>query len=168
MTHQDTATATQSPRRKAVRARQQIIKSNRELMELLDKENPGASREELLALFCEKIADDPSRQFEAANFQGSYLYPSVVERKGQPATPPLPDAKELEEKTRATVKAAIAKRILLDSEFNGKKLRDMTCAECAELGGVFAAVAAKGKPDQKISEVVTQKQLDAICKGGTQ
>lgn len=124
----------------------------------------AANKAALFPLFLAALEkdEDYQRAVDWYAFSNFYDYEATT-RNVKPRLDARPAPSTLTPAVEA-MKAKIAERILLMEWVlpNGKRLADCTFGELAKLGGWLAKVAKKGKPNQIVGKVLTERQLRAI------
>lgn len=133
------------------------------------KEKPKASEAIHKAAFVRLVRQPGYEEYLASclNRIANMDYPAAVQAAFPPTRKEI-DKKVADRKAGAAkmaekVKTTVTRRILsLDFTIDGKKLRDMTFAECAKLGGIFLAISKKGKPNQRVGDILTDVDLQQL------
>jgi hypothetical protein len=146
--------------------------SPRDLLRRLIEKNPTTSEERLLTLFTDEVRENEGFLETLIEYWFTNNYRSLTRGTVEPAV----QAKAREERQAkvAEIKHRVAKHIerkaqilLLDLTMpNGKKLRDCTGKECAELGRKTSAwlvsLSQKLKPAQTVGEVFTEDKVRSL------
>lgn len=151
---------------KQTRSRREQPKTPSELLILLCRRYETDSKEKLQARFRDSVMKDDDLIIQTIDFWLALNYGRLID-----PPKPRPRPKKNSSAAEAAVKAAeeaikerAVKRLLLDWEFNGKKLRDMTREECAGAGGWLTRIARNLKPGQKVGEVLSEEQIADLFK----
>lgn len=160
MTHVDIGTS------KETRRRREQPTNPSELLISLHKRHKTETKEELQARFRDRIREDDAFLDQVIDFWFALNYKRLIEPAAEQPKPKPTAAEKAAavESAKEAIKARVAV-VMLDWEFNGKKLRDMTGRECAEAGGWLTAIAGKVKPDQKVGDALSAKQVEKLWKG---
>ena len=148
----------------------------RDLLKRIIGKNPKADKNELMGLFREAVEDDPKiisvivEYWFVNNYQSLMAPRSAASSKADIALRREAITASLKAKAAAMIeKKAIvkAKIILLNMVMpSGKKLRDTTFAECAELsermGQWLSDLSVMGAPNQKVGCVLTEDKVRQV------
>jgi hypothetical protein len=138
-----------------------------ELLLVLRNRYPTDTNKEIIRRFGERVLDDEAIILEVAHAWASLNLNRVTGTARTPAARPVVTAAEREKREKAA-EAAITKKIvdvlLLDMLIDGKKLRDMTGAECKRKGGWLTAIGQKVKARQKVGQVLSEVEVKGLCK----
>jgi len=138
------------------------------ILELMDQ-NPGARRDQLMAMFRERmrdlIPDEPEFITPLADRYFYHEYNNILGYRRRAEQQSSGSTRKAKAEFKTKVKAAkkrIAAAILDTILPTGKPARDSTFADCKRAGGFWLKVAAKGKPSQIVGEVLSDKQVAAL------
>jgi hypothetical protein len=135
------------------------------LREIL-KKNPKAKQGKIRRLYVEAILDDRdlAQSFVEAFFS-NVLAMVTREREHRKEKQRRGKASERRAERKRTAGKKIA-RVMFDFEMpNKKKLRDCTFEEVGKFGARFTKLAAMGKPDEIVGEVLTRAQVKKAVLG---
>lgn len=132
----------------------------KEVMFRIREENPKATRKRRIRMFVDEARADPELAdacFVSAAINADKAWEKL--RSGRNAK------KKAERKTKAaTAAAAVTKNILDFAMPNGKALRECTFAEVGRWGKQFGRIAAAGRPDQIVGEVLSARRAKALMR----
>src|SRR5580692_10004771 len=121
MTHVDVGTS------KETKTRREQPTNPSELLIALHKRHKTDGKDELQARFRDRIREDDAFLDQVIDFWFSLNFTRLVEPPRARSKPPTPAERAAAiETAKAAIKERVTKAVLLDWEFNGKKLRDMT------------------------------------------
>jgi hypothetical protein len=141
-------------------------KSVRDLLAEIIAANPKASDDKLRRSFKQGMRDDDDF-FDAV---GDYGFDAALRALRNIQPPRTAKQNAVAATRKAEDAAAVAKLVagikgkaLLKSKMlNGRMLRDCTGFECAHFGGWYQRIAARVGNDQRVGDVLSEKQVRAI------
>jgi hypothetical protein len=133
-----------------------------ELLVSLIEAEPIAKAETLFRRWLEIVREDEDYLIPALQHTFANLYNALSKTKRRRKSTNIADRKKQQQKIEAAAQA-VSEMILLDLTLpNGKKLRDATFRECTEAGGWWIKIGKKGKPNQIVGKVLSEKDIQAI------
>ena len=151
------------------------------LLQQIIEDNPNAGKPKLLAMIRGELMKDGNVEFLDAviEYWFTNMYASLtteVDCGGKTPDPvPAPPARRADPQERerakveqrARVEAIKQKAIIVFMDMmlpTGKSLRESTGKECAKAGGMYAKIAERVKPNQKVGQALSEADLAAIWK----
>jgi hypothetical protein len=146
--------------------------SPKEVMFRLHREHPRADKDELLRLFRLEAGGDPELTDICVEVAGinAYLALENIRNRAKRRPAETPEQQRQEQDAEAAQQAAvIADRIvrsaILDFMMpNNKRLRDCTFSEVRKFGKGFSRIAAAGRPNQIVGQVLSETKAKSLMR----